>query len=418
MNLPIFYSIQQLFENNEIRDVVAELDNGLEEIRFRDMFVLGEKIAITVGSRGIDNLDIIIKNLVCKLQEIGVSPFIVPSMGSHGGATAEGQVEVLKSLGISQEKIGVPIISNMEVVELGKTSSGVMVYMDKNALNADGVIVVNRVKPHTRFKARNESGLMKMISVGLGKHKGCIEIHNHGIYPAIVEAARLALEKAPIRLGIGLVENAYDRTAKLRVVPRENLEVVDAELLEDAKKMMPSLPMDDIDLIVVKEMGKDISGTGMDVNVLGRVTSPYLNEIDKPRIKRIVAMDITSNSHGNALGMGLADVVSRRLANKIDFNATYANVVSAGVLDRGKMPVVMESDQEVIQVALQSIERLNLEKARIVFVRNTLELGHLTVSESIYKEVVGLPNIKYNDEPFKIELDEQGNLTEDWWNKI
>ncbi|ATW23481.1 lactate racemase domain-containing protein [Candidatus Formimonas warabiya] len=411
MKFPFFYAVQKLFRQKQISDVVGELDQALQQVEFKSMFTPGERIAITVGSRGIDNLSLIINTLVSRLKLIGALPFIVPAMGSHGGATPEGQLEVLESLGISPETVGAPIISDMAVVDLGKTDNGAIVYMDKNAFEADGIVVVNRIKPHTRFKAENESGLMKMIAVGLGKHKGCIEMHNYGLYPTIVKAARVALAKAPIRLGIGIVENAYDRTARIVAIANQNFESTDACLLKKAKSLMPSLPVDDIDLLVVKEMGKNISGTGMDVNILGRVTSPLLNDVDTPRIKRIVALDLTDASHGNALGMGLADIVPRRLANKINFNATYANVVSAGVLDRGKLPVVLESDKDAIEVALKSIERLDYQKARIVIIRSTLELGNLIVSEEIYRDITNLSDVCLSENRFDLAFDADGNLS-------
>jgi len=416
MNYPKFYGIQQIFDRNQIQEVDKELIKRLEEVNVNNLFTPGEKIAITVGSRGIANLQLIISTLVKKLKELGANPFIVPAMGSHGGATAPGQLKILNSLGITQDNVGAPIISDMEVVELGKTSNGATVYMDKNAWNADAIVVVNRVKPHTRFKANNESGLMKMISVGLGKEKGCTQMHSYGLYPTVVEAARLALTKSSIRLGIGIVENAHEDTAKIVAVRKENFETIDAELLKLAKKLMPSLPVDDVDLLVVKEIGKNISGTGMDVNVLGRVSQPILNQNESPRIKRIVALGLTSATQGNALGMGLADVITRKFANQIDYKATYANVIAAGVLDRGKMPVVQENDQDSINAALKSIERLDTAKARIIFVKNTLELEYLKVSESIFNEMYDKTSIRVLRKGFDLEFDVMGNLFEGWWN--
>ncbi|MBZ4655367.1 MAG: hypothetical protein JG781_2726 [Peptococcaceae bacterium] len=415
MRYPRIYNVRQVFPQDKICDIAGELNTQLEEVGVRSIFSPGERVAVAVGSRGIANISKIISVLVEKLKVLGTNPFIVPAMGSHGGATAQGQIEVLASLGITEGTVGAPIVSDMDVVELGKTGSGATVYMDKNAWSADAIVVVNRVKPHTRFKAENESGLMKMVSVGLGKHKGCSQMHAYGLFPTVVEAARLALSKAPIRLGIGIVENSYDETVKIVAVKKEDLEAVDAQLLKLAKKLMPTLPVEDIDLLVVKEMGKNISGTGMDVNVLGRVTQPITNEVDTPRIKRIIALEITEASHGNALGMGLADVVPRRFADQIDFEATYANVLAAGVLDRGKMPVVCKNDQEAITAALKSIERLEPSKARLIFIRNTLELSHLKVSESILAEIRNLPFIEVLDDGFDLGFDAHGNIADKWW---
>jgi len=339
VRLPKFYNVRQIFSQEAISDVEDELNKSLNMVRCENLFVPGERVAIAVGSRGIANIGKIVAALVKRLKGIGTDPFIVPAMGSHGGATAHGQVEVLRSLGVTEEYVGAPIISDMDVVELGKTPNGATVYMDKHAWSADAIVVVNRVKPHTRFRADNESGLMKMVAVGLGKHKGCSQMHAYGLFPTVVEAARLALRTAPIRLGIGIVENAYEKTAKIAAVLKDEFEAVDAELLKLAKSLMPSLLAKDIDLLVVGEIGKNISGTGMDVNIIGRVTQPVMNELETPRIKRIAVLDLTEATHGNALGMGLADVITRRLADKINFPATYANALAAGALDRAKMPL-------------------------------------------------------------------------------
>ena len=415
MKFPELYDVCQTFLQEFVIDVNGELNNSLEKVHVANLFNNSERVAIAVGSRGIANISQIVAALVERLKELGTVPFIVPAMGSHGGATAQGQVEVLRSLGITEDTVRAPIVSDMDVVELGETSNGAKVYMDKNALSADAIVVVNRIKPHTRFRADNESGLMKMVAVGLGKHKGCSEMHAHGLFPTILEAARLALSKAPIRLGIGIVENANEQTAKIVAVRREEFESVDAQLLKLAKKLMPSLPVDEIDLLVVREMGKNISGTGMDVNILGRVTQPVLNEWDTPRIKRIAALDLTEASHGNALGMGLADTITRRFANKIDFSATYANVLAAGVLDRGKMPVICENDKDAIAAALNSIEKMETEKARLVFIHNTLELNIIKVSKSILEEIHNLPSIEVLRGGYRLEFDDQGNIKKEWW---
>ncbi|MDK2822614.1 MAG: hypothetical protein PWP71_532 [Clostridia bacterium] len=415
MELSKFYKIRQIFDDQHIKEVDKELNSCLKEVKVEEIFSPGEKVAIAVGSRGIANITLLVKTLVERLKELGVDPFIIPAMGSHGGATALGQLEVLNKLGISEEKMGAPIISDMEVVKLGKTPSGAFVYMDKTAWSADAVIVINRIKPHTRFKAANESGLMKMVAVGLGKEKGCTELHKNGLYPNVVEAARIALNKSPIRLGIGIVENAYDQTFKIAAVRKENFEAVDAELLKLAKAKMPSLPVDDIDLLVVKEIGKNISGTGMDVNILGRVKQPILNEYEIPRIKSIAAMDLTPETNGNALGMGLADVITKKFADKIDFKATYANVIAAGFLSRGRMPVVQDNDREAIMTALKCIERLEPLNARIVFIKNTLELEYLTVSETIYNELNKKSTIEVVQEYLDLTFDAKGNLEKGWW---
>lgn len=414
MELPKFFRVHQAFSKDRINDVTAEVGKTLAAACYQQHFKAGEKIAITVGSRGIANIAEIIKAIAVKLTAIGVRPFIVPAMGSHGGATAAGQVEVLASLGITEDHMGVPIVSSMDVVELGRTANGATAYMDRNAWGADGIVIVNRVKPHTRFKADNESGLMKMIAVGLGKEKGCTQMHAFGLYPTIVQAARLAIAKTNIRLAVGIVENSYDQTALIKAAVKEKIEAIDSELLKIAKSLLPRFPLDQIHLLVVKEMGKNISGTGMDVNLLGRVSQPIVNDQDKPRVERIIPLSITAASHGNALGIGLGDVVPRHLVDEIDWQATYKNVIAAGVLDRAKLPLVAESDQAALQIALQSLGLKGTE-AKIIFIRNTLTLDSLIVSEKVSLEIKALSCISLEQDNLNLKFDVQGNIPDSWW---
>jgi hypothetical protein len=414
MDVPRLYLISQSFSQPVVKNIEEEVVQQLKKIKIDQLIHQDQKVAITAGSRGIKNIAEILKVVVKEFKDLGTKPFIVPAMGSHGGGTPEGQAEVLNSLGINEDTVGAPIISDTEVVELGRTEKGAAVYMDKNAYNADAIFVINRVKPHTKFKARIESGLMKMIAIGLGKQKGCTELHSFGLYPEIVYAARIALEKAPIIAGLGIVENALKQTAKITAVRKEKMEEVDAELLVLAKNLMPSLPAEHIDLLIVEEMGKNISGSGIDVNVIGRVTKPIPSE-EKPRVDNIVALDLSDASHGNALGMGLADVITRRFADKIDFKATYANVIAAGSLGRGKMPIVQENDRDAINVILNGLPGKNVQDAKIVFIKNTMELTKLLVSQALLEEIASKPGIKILDE-VALEFDDEGNLVrKGWW---
>ncbi len=406
--------VSQEFSCEVISDPGAAVAAALAAPRPAGHFRAGERIAIAVGSRGIANLPVIVKAVADWLKGLGTVPFIVPAMGSHGGATAAGQTEVLESLGVTEASSGVPIVSSLEAVELGKTANGATAYMDRNAWEADGIVLINRVKPHTRFKADNESGLMKMIAVGLGKELGCSQMHAHGLYPTIIQAARLAIAKAPIRLGVGIVENSYDQTAVIRVALKDELEAVDSALLVTAKALMPKFPLDRIDILVVKEMGKNISGTGMDVNVLGRVSQPVVNDDDSPRIERIVPLGLTEESHGNALGIGLGDVVPRHLVEQVDWRATYKNVVAAGVLDRAKMPLVADNDREALAIAVKSLG-LKPDEAKIVFVRNTLTIDRLIVSENVVRELAGSANISVDRAAVRLAFDADGNIPEEWW---
>jgi Lactate racemase N-terminal domain len=407
--------IQQEFARERISDIASHVMRVLNDAGMEHVFTKGERIAVAVGSRGIANIADIVRTVIGKLKEQGVQPFIVPAMGSHGGATAEGQVAVLDSLGVTEARCGVPIVSSMEAVEVGKTENGATVFIDKNASEADGIVVINRVKPHTKLKADNESGLMKMVAAGLGKQKGCSQLHSFGLYPSMVQAARIMLAKAPIRLGIGILENAYDQTAKIVAVRNEDFETADAELLKLAKQLMPTFPIPAFDVLVVKEMGKNISGTGMDVNIIGRVSVPIMNDQDTPQITRIVAMNLTEASHGNALGIGLVDVIPRHLADQIDFSATYANVISAGVLDRGKLPVVVDNDHTAINVALKSLENVDPSHAKIIFIKNTLDLSSMMVSQSVCEAIRHLPGIRVLQEDVELHFNSEGNIPEAWW---
>jgi hypothetical protein len=410
MDFPLFYRVKQNLECPVINDVEGAVRAALSSLRLSERIRPGARVAITAGSRGIANIPLILKTVVQVIREAGGEPFLVPAMGSHGGATAEGQLAILASLGITEESVGAPIHSSMEVVEIGRTEKGVPVYFDKNAWSADAVFVVNRVKPHTGFRAANESGLVKMIAVGLGKEKGCTAMHKHGLAETIPAAARVALKAAPIIGALGIVENSREETAEIRAARPEEIFEVDAELLSRAKEYLPRLPFDDLDLLIVDEMGKNISGTGMDVNVIGRMYKLGEPEPERPRIKRIAVLDLTEASHGNALGMGLADITTKRFLSKVDLTATYANVIAAGVLERGRMPVSAENDREAIRIALASLPGTPAEEARVVRIKNTLELEELEVSEALRPKVEANSRLQILAGPEPLPFDDAGNL--------
>jgi hypothetical protein len=382
-----FFRIKKKYDESFVENIEQEILQQFERENIASTVALGAEIAITAGSRGIAHITEILSTVIKYFKEIGTRPFIVPAMGSHGGATAAGQVEVLESLGITEDSLCVPIRSSMDVVEIGKTASGCPVFMDAIALHADAIFVVNRVKVHTRFKADHESGLLKMISVGLGKKRGCSLMHEHGLYPVIRDAARVALSKAPIIGALGIVENSTEKIAKIKVANAENIERADAELLVLEKSLLPSLPLDDIDLLIVEEMGKNISGTGMDTNVIGRVAMSCMNQNETPRIKQIVVLDLHDASHGNALGMGLADIITRRFYEKIDFKATYENVIAANVLERAKMPVIQETDEDAISLALRLSSSPSVPEPKVVYIKNTLALSEMIVSRPVLESM-------------------------------
>lgn len=414
MNSNSLYIISQEISQPTVKDIEKEIIYQLNLNQVNKVIKKGDRVAITAGSRGISNIVDILKILVEQLKLMGTNPFIVAAMGSHGGATAQGQLDILSDLGINEDSVKAPIISSMEVVELGFTQEGARVFIDKTAYESDAIIVVNRIKSHTKFRGENESGLIKMISIGLGKEKGCTEMHAFGLYPVIVNSARIALKKAPIKFGLGIIENANKDIAKIMIVDNENMEKEDAKMLKMAKKLMPSLPADEIDLMIVEEMGKNISGPGMDVNIIGRMNSIFMSD-EKPRIKRIVALDLHPLSHGNAIGMALADIITRRFRDKIDFKATYANALAAGAFDKVKMPIVLESDRDAINAAYKSISGNALKEPKVLLIKNTIELNKMLVTQSLLNSIeadkrctiIGKTSIEFDDGGYLIK--------KGWW---
>ncbi len=408
------YRIEQVFDAPKVASIEETLSRELEAIDLRSRVKPCARIAVTAGSRGIVNIDRILKKLVQDLKESGASPFLIPAMGSHGGGTAEGQVEILKSLNVTEESVGAPILSSMEVVEIGRSSFGFPVFVDKHAAGADGVVVVNRIKPHTEFEGPIESGLMKMMAIGMGKHQGCLEVHkqtvHYGYRQVIPEIGRVILEKLPILFGVGIVENVYDETALIRAILPSRFLVEEKRLLAKAKRLMARLPFDRIDVLVVDEMGKNISGAGIDSNVIGRIMFIGEKEPRRPRITRIVVLNLTEASHGNAVGIGLADYTTHRLVSQIDLGAMSTNAIAAMTPEKGRIPLAMETDKDAIDAALKTIGAVEPEKARVVHIKNTLEIGKIDVSSALLEEIKGREDLKLAGplEPFS--FDHAGNL--------
>lgn len=414
MNYPKMYRIRQIFEVPKVDNIEETLSQEFESIQIQSRIKTGARIAITAGSRGIANIDRILKHLVHILKESSAKPFLIPAMGSHGGGTAEGQLEVLKSLNITESSIGAPILSSMEVVEIGRSSFGFPVLVDKHAAEADGIIVVNRVKPHTEFEGPIESGLIKMMAIGMGKHKGCLQVHkqtvNYGYREVIPEIGRVILEKLPILFGVALVENVYDETALIQAIAPTQFLIEEERLLVKAKRLMARLPFDKIDVLIVDEMGKNISGTGLDTNVIGRIMFIGEKEPESPKITRIVVLDLTEESHGNAIGIGLADYTTQGLVDKIDPIATSTNAIAAVTPEKGRIPIALKTDKEAVETAFATIREVNPEEARVVHIKNTLEIAEFDVSEALLEEVKGKENLKLGKELGTISFDRQENL--------
>jgi len=413
IDFPRMVKIKQKFEATVIKDIKGELSKEVAKSKLKERIKQGDKVAITAGSRGISHIVEIIAAVVKEVKNLGGHPFIVPSMGSHGGATAEGQVAVLKSYGITESSIGAPIRSSMEVVKIGEIKEGVPVLMDKIAFNSDAIISVNRVKPHTSFRGAVESGLMKMLSIGLGKHAGACLVHSFGspgLREMVPQAARIIMKKANVVLGIAILENAYDKTAKIVAVEPEDFEKVEPGLLEEAKQLMPHLPFDEIDLLIVDEIGKNISGTGMDTNIIGRLMIRGEKEFEKPHINKIIVLEVTPESHGNAIGIGLADITVKRLVNKIDYHATYTNALTTGFLSRANIPLTFNTDREAVATALGTFIRIESAKLRVVRIKNTLALEKVYISEVLLKEAEKREDFEIIGELKEMSFDSAGNL--------
>jgi len=396
-------------DNTRVEDVPGMIRAELDRLSLNDQIDKGSRIAVTAGSRGISQIPVIIKSCLDFLKDLGAHPFIVPAMGSHGGATAKGQLTVLEQLGISESTMGVPVLSSMEVVKIGTTATGDPVYVDRLAWEADGILVVNRVKPHTSMVGEIESGLIKMIGCGLGKEKGCSLHHAVGLEKSLVPNAQKVLATGKIIGGLAVLENSAEEIAYLEALSPANFVEGEKELLAKAKHLTPRLPFEDIDVLIVEEMGKNISGTGMDTKVIGRLMLPHLDDPASPQIKVIVVLDLSSKSEGNAMGIGLADITTQKLFQKIDLTTTYKNVIATGNLNRGKIPLIMSTDREAISTALKVIGGDRVEEVRVVKIRNTLDLKQLYFSEALKEEAYDAP-LEMISSCGPMEFDYRGNL--------
>ncbi len=398
----------------KIIDIRETILNEMRRLDIQNKTKPRMRVAITAGSRGISNNALILGTVVSELKSYGCRPFLVPSMGSHGGGTPEGQLEVLRGLGVTETSIGCPIISQMDVVKLADTVEGFPVFIDKAAAGADGIVVVNRIKPHTEYSGNVESGLFKMMVIGLGKLKGALTAHQYtvkyGYEFAILSIGREILKSAPILFGLAVVENNYDEIDKVVVLWPDLFEENEKTLLKKAKTFLATLPFKKLDILIVDEMGKEISGTGIDTNVIGRIMFTGSPEPKHPRITRIVVLDLTEESHGNALGVGLADFVTRRLVNKIDHRTTYINCFTAMTPEKARIPAMAETDQEAIDWAFQTIGAIEPQQARVVKIRNTLHLNEIFISQSLVSEIKAETGWEIEKKGHEMRFDSKGNL--------
>ena len=413
MELPRLLLVRQKFPDRRIADIPAETRRQLASAALASRLKPRARIAIGVGSRGIRDLSTIVGSVVRYWKDAGMRPFLFPAMGSHGGATAEGQASVLTHYGITEATMGCPISSQLEVVSLGKTGDGIEAFMDRTAFEADGVMLVNRVKWHTDFSGAIESGLFKMMAIGIGKLAGAQRYHAYGhrlgLEYVIRTVGRQTLRSGKILGGLAILEDAYHQVGKIDVVSAEAMEPREEENLALVKSWMAKLPMD-LDLLVVDEMGKNISGMGMDTKIINRTHRGEYNPMpDAPRIERIFARNLSELSYGNALGVGSADVVTDRLVDAIDMHNTWINALTASNPSGAHTPIHYPTDRECLEHILPTAGRVDLNQVTIAWIRNTLELARLGLSENLRDAIARNPLLEI-DETLPMEFDSTGNL--------
>ena len=409
--LPRMVPVKVTFDTNKLDNIPARVAEQFQNPAIKDTIKAGQTIAVGCGSRGVANIAETAQAVISQIKALGGEPFIFPAMGSHGSATAEGQRAVLEGYGITEGFVGCPIRATMDTHELGALPDGTPIYIDQYAHEADGIVLINRVKPHTNFRGDLESGIVKMMAIGMGKIKGATTLHTHGmdsfgtLLPVVAE---FIMERKNFLFGVGLVENAHDDTALLEVLPAETLFDTEAVLQAKAKQMMGRLFFDKIDVLIIDEMGKNISGAGFDPNVTGRNNRFVV--WDGPLVQKIVVLDLTKETKGNATGLGLADVITMKLYQQVDIASTYANVITSAYLDGAVIPLIMNTEEEAIKLAVKTVVRVKPPDCRIVRIKNTLELCEIMVSEPMLEDVQRHPDMDTAGAPASLGFDTKGNL--------
>ncbi|OBZ12744.1 lactate racemase domain-containing protein [Bacillus sp. FJAT-26390] len=410
--IPKLVKIRQSFDDTTLEDPIGHLSERLRTSDSMIGIITGSKVAVAVGSRGISRIDELTKTVIDELKRIGAEPFIVPCMGSHGGATAEGQTEVLAHLGIDEQRMGCPVRSSMEVVLLEHLPNGLPVYCDKiAATEADAIVVINRIKPHTAFRGTIESGMFKMISIGLGKQKGAEACHQLGFkYMAenVPAMAKVMIEKLPIKFGVAVVENAYDQICRIEVLGTDIMEEREKELLVEAKSRLPQILFTELDVLVIDYIGKNISGDGADPNITGRYPTPYAH--GGPEVNKMVVLDLTPESQGNANGVGTADFTTSRLVSKTDWPSTYANGLTSTVCAPTKQATTLANDRDAIKAGIKTCNILDYTTCKLVRIRDTLHLGTIEISVALLEEAKRNPRIEILEGPYDWTFDEEGYL--------
>lgn len=406
MNYPAIFKVRQKYDPTAVNNVAQAVIQEFSRFDISGKVKPGQRVGITVGSRGIAGLVPMVSSVAGCLRDLGLEPFILPAMGSHGGATAQGQTELLGHLGVTEASVNAPIVSSMDTVSLGRLSSGAEVFFSKDALEADHLVAMNRMKPHTAFHGPVESGLCKILAVGCGKHKGAQQMHRFGLGESIVPAAEMILKKAPVLCGLAVVENSLEQVHTLKLVPPEEFVNTDTELLKLARRMLPKIPLEYLDILIVDEYGKNISGTGIDPNVIGfwrRWGGPRT-----PDYRTIVVLDLTDASDGNGLGIGMAELTTKRVIDKIDLKKTYTNSITTGIFNSVKMPIALENDQAAVDTALGAVPVL--EKVALVRIKNTLMLETFWASEALLPALRKLDHIDIDERPLKMRFDQNGRM--------
>lgn len=413
VHIPKMFKVRQVFPRPLIKpeEIPEVVRRELSKEKFASQIKPGMNIAVTAGSRGIANVAIITKAITDFLATKGANPFVVPAMGSHGGATAEGQIEVLKGYGITEEYLGCPIKSSMEVKMIGYTEEGQEVFIDKNASEADGIIISCRIKPHNAFRGKYESGIMKMMAVGLGKQVGAEQVHSQGmnnIAKNIPLIGNAIIKNAPILFAVPCIENAFDETCKIVGVNKDEIAEEEPKLLQEAFANMPNIIVGECDVLVVDEIGKNYSGTGVDPNITGTFSTKYAS--GGVKVQRTAMLNLSEESHGNGLGTGLASAITKRIFDKLDLEKMYPNCITSTVLESARIPCIVASDKEAIQICIRTCVNIDKDNVRIVRIPNSLHIEHIMLSEAYYEEVKKYPNLVIESEPEYLEFDEEGNL--------
>ncbi len=411
--IPKMVKIHQNFDDQKIDDIAGWIRKEMAATFKTPEQFKGKRLCITAGSRGIPHLDVIIRTIIDVLKEWGADPFIIPAMGSHGGGTAEGQKEMIAGFGITEEAMGVPILSSMEVEQIGQLEDGTPVYCDKYALHSDGIVMLNKVKPHTDFRGKHESGIAKMMAIGIAKHKGASNFHMKG-FPTFAEripqVCNVFVQKAPIAMGVGIVENAFGEICNIGFCEKERILDLDAELLVEAKNRMAKFRLPVIDVLIIDRIGKNISGNGHDPNITGRSVSTDL-PIDT-KIQKIFIRGLTEETHHNGCGVSAADVTTRRCLNDIDWATSWVNVITSTYTRGGQIPVYTETDYQAIMLAIRTCvgADFKFENVKVAHIKDTKHMSEIEVSVTCLPDIKDNPDVQVLSEPFELEFDEEGFL--------